>query len=116
MGGDENTAKLREPFLIPLSTPGINLLSIPAFRCMLYADCRENGGRGWQRPNLLVYVPRGHPEPAQMIPSLQEGELRDDVLLRHVGSGHEKIRASSGTVCTGCSRHGIILEILDSPS
>ena len=29
-----------------------------------------------------------------MIPSLQEGELRDDVLLRHVGSGHEKVRAS----------------------
>ena len=91
MGWDENTAKLREPFLIPLSTPGINLLSIPAFRCMLYADCRENGGRGWQRPNLLVYVPRGHPEPAQIIPSLQEGELRD-ALLCHVGSQHEKIR------------------------
>ena len=56
MGGDENTGKRGEPFLIPLSTPGINLLSILAFWCLLYADCRENGGRGWQRPNLLVYV------------------------------------------------------------
>ena len=51
-----------------------------------------------------------------MIPSLQEGELRDDVLLRHVGSGHEKICASLGTLRTGCSRHGIVLEILHSPS
>ena len=57
MGGDENTGKRGEPFLIPLSTPGINFLSIPAFRCMLYANCRENGA--WKRAaetELLVYV------------------------------------------------------------
>ena len=56
MGRDENTAQLGEPFLIPLSTPGINLLSIPAFRYMLYADCREKRLERAAEPNLLVYV------------------------------------------------------------
>ena len=56
MGGDENTAKLRESFPIPPSTPRINLLSILAFWCMLYANQRENGWREQQRPNLPVYV------------------------------------------------------------
>ena len=59
MGGDETTAKLGEPFLTPLSTPGINLLSILAFRCMLYCMPIAEKTVAWrerQRPNLLVYV------------------------------------------------------------
>ena len=72
----------------------------------------ERGGR--DRTCLCIYGKRR--EPAQMIPSMKYRERRDDALLRHVGSEQEKICASLGTVCMGCSRHRIILEILDSPS